>query len=315
VIPLFSVFVSPLLGDPPGILTPWKSLLMILISHLLDRRLPRAIWARLIPVLILANPAVGQLGNDFSPRAFNGKPLVASVRGVPASADGLSVFRNYRFNSEGQLLRIEQGSSTLGVTLEVTFESDSEGRPVKASAMFMGNVGWSETYSYDEKGRLETWKKLNPRTGVETVSRRHVYDEDGRQLKTISIRAGRPPEETARTFDGSNRVLQEESTSEGKLIRRDDFEYGASGCLVKQVSVLSRGPVEVREWTHGANCQASQLRIRSFGGKTSVVEMTYDGKGNLLAKSTVREGRSTPEVQQWTYEFAEAVPEKNETSE
>ncbi|MDE0888545.1 MAG: hypothetical protein OSA40_03710 [Phycisphaerales bacterium] len=288
---------------------------MILISHLLDRRLPRAIWARLIPVLILANPAVGQLGNDFSPRAFNGKPLVASVRGVPASSDGLSVFRNYRFNSEGRLLRIEQGSSTLGVTLEVTFEADPEGRPVKASAMFMGNLGWTETYSYDEKGRLETWKKLNPRTGVETVSRRHVYDEEGRQLKTILVRAGRPPEETARTFDASNRVLQEESTSEGKLVRRTEFEYDASGCLAKQVSVLSKGQVEVREWTHGADCQANQLRIRSFGGKTNVVEMTYDGKGNLVAESTLREGRSTPEVQQWTYEFAEAVSEKAEASE
>ena len=136
----------------------------------------------MIPLLILANPAIGQLDSDFSPRSFNGSPLVASVQVDARKPGGPSIFRNYRFDSQGTLRTIEQGSDTLGVTLEVTFESDSEGRPVKASAVFMGNLGWTEGYSYDEKGRLETWVKSNPRTGVETVSERHIYDEAGRQV-------------------------------------------------------------------------------------------------------------------------------------
>lgn len=288
---------------------------MSLISNFLDRRIPQTLWSCMIPLLILADPAGAQVDNDFSPRTFHGAPLVASVQSGPSKQSGASVFRNYRYDSNGLLLVIEQGSDSLGVTLEVTFESDAGGRPVKASAVFMGNLGWTESYSYDEKGRLDTWTKLNPRTGVETVSRRHVYDEEGRQVKTIFVRAGRDAEETTRSFDASNRLLQEETTSEGEFVRRTSYEYDASGCLAKQVAVRSKGRVEVQVWKRGENCRADQRTTRTFGGKANVVDMTYDEKGNLVSESTLRDGASTPEVMSWTYEFAKAVPETVETTQ
>ena len=276
---------------------------MNLIHRLVGRRVLQSFWSRLILFPFLATPAFAQLDMDFSPRTFQGTPLVASVQADSTQPGGPMIFRNYRFDSEGRLLQIEQGSETLGVTLEVGFESDAEGRPVQVSAVFMGNLGWIETYAYDDAGRIESWTKLNPRTQVETVSRRHVYDEEGRQVKTVFVQAGRTPEETTRTFDASNRVLQEETTSDGKMTRRIDFEYDASGCLVKQVTLLGRGPVEVREWEHGKDCRPDRLKIRTFAGKITTVTMTYDGKGNLLTESTLREGKPAPTVQRWTYEF------------
>ena len=316
-IPLFSAFVFFTPGDLSGQPSFRNSLPMNLISKTLNRRIPKAIWIGILPLLILANPAIGQLDNDFSPRSFHGAPLVASVQLDAKKPGGPSIFRNYRFDSQGTLRTIEQGSDTLGVTLEVTFESDSEGRPVKASAVFMGNLGWTESYSYDEKGRLEAWVKLNPRTGVETVSKRHIYDEAGRQVKTVFVQAGRPPEATTRTFDASNRVLQEDVNSEDKFVRRITLEYDASGCLAKQVTLLTKGRVEIREWKHRGNCQVDQLEIRTFGGKINLVEMTYDGKGNLTTETTVRTGSASPEVKRWTYEFEGTTPkpETPETSE
>ncbi len=281
---------------------------MNLRSKTLNRRISTAIWIGMIPLLILANPAIGQLDSDFSPRSFNGSPLVASVQVDARKPGGPSIFRNYRFDSQGTLRTIEQGSDTLGVTLEVTFESDSEGRPVKASAVFMGNLGWTEGYSYDEKGRLESWVKSNPRTGVETVSERHIYDEAGRQVKTIFVRAGRPPEATTRTFDASNLLLQEEVNSDGKFVRRVTLESDESGCLEKQVTLLTKGRVEIREWKHNENCQVDQLKTRTFGGKIDVVEMAYDGKGNLTTETTIRAGSSSPELKRWTYEFEATTP-------
>ncbi len=282
---------------------------MNLIHRLVARRSLQSIWSRAILFLFLANPAFAQLDMDFSPRAFKGAPLVATVQADSITPGGPMIFRNYRFDSQGRLLQIEQGSETLGVTLDVGFESDAEGRPVKVSAVFMGNLGWIETYAYDDAGRVESWKKLNPRTEVETISRRHVYDETGRQVKTIFVQAGRTPEETTRTFDASDRVLQEETTSDGKMIRRVDFEYDSSGCLVKQVTVLGRGQTEVREWEHGDDCRPGRLKIRTFGGKATVVTMTYDGKGNRLTESTLREGKAAPTVQRWTYDFSKPAPD------
>ncbi len=81
--------------------------------------------------------------------------------------------------------------------------------------------------------------------------------------------------------------------------------------------MLNKGGVEKREWKHRGNCQVDQLEIRTFGGKINLVEMTYDGKGNLTTETTVRTGSASPEVKRWTYEFEGTTPkpETPETSE
>ena len=53
---------------------------MNLIHRLVARRSLQSIWSRAILFLFLANPAFAQLDMDFSPRAFKGAPLVASVQ-------------------------------------------------------------------------------------------------------------------------------------------------------------------------------------------------------------------------------------------
>ncbi|MHC4794642.1 MAG: hypothetical protein ACYTDE_10145 [Planctomycetota bacterium] len=268
----------------------------------------------LLVVFVSHGKATAQLDTNFEPRTFAGSPTLARAVAQPAKEGGPVLFRNYRFDSDGVLTAIEQGTDAMGTTLEVSFESDSEGRPVRMTTVFMGNTGWIETFEYDDDGRLVEWTKTNPRANTVIESRRHVHDEDGRRIRTVSTRAGRPSEETDRTFNEAGKVVLERTTSEGKIVREEVFDYDARGCLVGTNVTMSKGRQSSRRWERGPDCQSVRETVRSFAGKTTVIETTFDDKGNPVSETTLREGATRPGVITWSYEYpAVAVPERGES--
>lgn len=263
----------------------------------------------LVAVWVSQGLAVAQLDTNFEPRTFAGSPTLARAVAQPTKEGGPSLFRNYRFDSNGVLTAIEQGTDAMGTTLEVAFESDPKGRPVRMTTTFMGNTGWIETFAYDDDGRLVEWTKVNPRANTVIESRRHVHDEGGRRIRTISTRTGRPSEDTDRTFDEAGRVVLERTTSDGKFVREEVFDYDDQGCLVGSNVTMSKGRRSSRRWERGPDCRSVRETVRSFAGKTTVIESTYDDKGNPLSETTLREGATRPGVITWTFEYPpEEVP-------
>lgn len=270
---------------------------------------PASIAFLFFAALVSSGSAMAQFDTNFEPRTFAGSPTLARAVAQPTKDGGPSLFRNYRFDANGQLTAIEQGTDAMGTTLEVAFESDAEGRPVRMTTTFMGNTGWIETYGYDD-GRLVEWTKINPRSNTVIESRRHVHDENGRRIRTVLNRAGRPSEETDRTFDEAGRVVLERTTSEGKFVREEIFDYDERGCLVGSNVTLSKGRSSSRRWERGPECRSIRETVRSFAGKTTVIESTYDQRGNPLSETTLREGATRPGVITWSFEYpAETVPE------
>jgi len=268
----------------------------------------------LLVVFVSHGKATAQLDTNFEPRTFAGSPTLARAVAQPAKEGGPVLFRNYRFDSDGVLTAIEQGTDAMGTTLGVSFESDSEGRPVRMTTVFMGNTGWIETFEYDDDGRLVEWTKINPRANTVIESRRHVHDEDGRRIRTVSTRAGRPSEETDRTFNEAGKVVLARTTSEGKIVREEVFDYDERGCLVGTNVTMSKGRQSSRRWERGPDCRSVRETVRSFAGKTTVIETTFDDKGNPVSETTLREGATRPGVITWSFEYpAVAVPERGES--
>ena len=272
----------------------------------LAKPLPAGTMSLLMFVLVAFashREAAGQLDTNFEPRSFAGSPTLVRAVAEPTKAGGPKLFRNYRFDSKGALTAIEQGTDAMGTTLEVAFESDAVGRPVRMTTTFMGNTGWIETFEYDDDGRLVEWTKINPRANSTIESRRHVHDENGRRIRTVSNRAGRPSEETDRTFDEADRIVLERTTADGQFVREEVFDYDDRGCLVGTNVTLSKGRRSSRRWERGPDCRSVRETIRTFAGKTTTVESTYDEKGNQLSETTRREGVDRPTVITWTYEY------------
>lgn len=276
--------------------------------------LPRPTLARpaslaliVLVIFVFQGSALAQFDTNFEPRTFAGSPTLARAVAEPTKEGGPSLFRNYRFDSKGVLTAIEQGTDAMGTTLEVAFESDSKGRPVRMTTTFMGNTGWIETFDYDDDGRLIEWTKINPRANTVIESRRHVHDEEGRRIRTISTRTGRPSEDTDRTFDESGRVVLERTTSQGDFVREEVFDYDEQGCLVASNITMSKGRRSSRRWERGPDCRSVRETVRSFAGKTTVIESTYDAKGNPLSETTLREGATRPGVITWTFDYPAAV--------
>ena len=258
-------------------------------------------------VIVSGGEALAQLDTNFEPRTFAGSPTLARAVGQPTKAGGPTLFRNYRFDSNGVLMAIEQGTDSMGTTLEVAFESDDKGRPVRMTTVFMGNTGWIETFEYDDDGRLVGWEKINPRANTVIESRRHVHDENGRRIRSVSTRTGRPSEETDRTFDDAGRVVLERTTTNGDLIREEVFDYDEQGCLVGSNLTLTKGRRSSRRWERGPDCRSVRETVRSVAGKTTVIESTYDEKGNPVSETTLREGATRPGVITWNYEYPATI--------
>ena len=276
---------------------------------------PASIALICLIALVSHGNAMAQLDTNFEPRTFFGSPTLARAVAQPTKEGGPSLFRNYRFDSNGVLTSIEQGTDAMGMTLEVAFESDSKGRPVRMTTVFMGNTGWIETFEYDDDGRLVEWTKINPRSNSTIESRRQVHDENGRRIRTVSNRAGRPSEETDRTFDEAGRVVLERTTTEGRLVREEVFDYDDRGCLVGSNVMLSKGRRSSRRWERGPDCRSVKETVRTFAGKTTVIESTYDGKGNPIGETTLREGANRPGVITWNYEYPVAAAPAGSESE
>ena len=271
---------------------------------------PASILLICLIVLVSRGEAMAQLDTNFEPQTFAGSPTLARVVGQPTKVGGPTLFRNYRFDSKGALTSIEQGTDEMGTTLEVAFESDSEARPVRMTVTFMGNTGWIETFEYDDGGRLVEGTKINPRSNSTIESRRQVHDENGRRIRTVSNRAGRPSEETDRTFDEAGRVVLERTTADGQFVREEVFDYDEGGCLVGSNVTLAKGRRSSRRWERGPDCRSVRETVRTFAGKTTIIESTYDEKGNPLSETTRREGVDRPVVITWNYEYpASAAPE------
>ena len=77
-------------------------------------------------VIVSGGEALAQLDTNFEPRTFAGSPTLARAVGQPTKAGGPTLFRNYRFDSNGVLMAIEQGTDAMGTTLEVAFEGCTE---------------------------------------------------------------------------------------------------------------------------------------------------------------------------------------------
>jgi len=102
-------------------------------------------------------------------------------------------------------------------------------------------------------------------------------------------------------------VVLERTTTNGDLIREEVFDYDEQGCLVGSNLTLTKGRRSSRRWERGPDCRSVRETVRSVAGKTTVIESTYDEKGNPVSETTLREGATRPGVITWNYEYPAAV--------
>lgn len=155
--------------------------------------------------------------------------------------------------------------------------------PAPAAAELLRRV----SFEYDELGRLITERRVDPATGVDTVARRHAYDDQGRPIATTDA-LGRT---TTATYDALGRVAASRDAAGGVTT----FEYDNGDRITKVTD--PRGLVTRYEWDGLGNLwkqvspdtgtttfdyTAGGLRTRMTRNDGSVTTYAHDGMGRLV---------------------------------
>ncbi|MCH2160561.1 MAG: hypothetical protein MK085_01670 [Phycisphaerales bacterium] len=261
----------------------------------------------ILPVLALASSAVGQIDTKLVPRAFKGSPTTARVQG-PSLNGSAELFRVYTFDGKDTLLKIEQGTIQMGVTLTVVYTNDESGRPTASDGEFMGNPTIRNEFTYDEKGRSTGYRQLMIKSGNATETMTKEHDDSGRVVKESVEKPARPAEVLVRTFDENGHPVKEVVSSGDRVLRTIRMEYDDNGCLVKSVIELPSGREDWSVWLRDEQCRATTLQKTTFAGRKTETVYAYDEKGNPLSETITDLGKpgSNPIKMIWSYTYPSA---------
>ena len=260
---------------------------------------------QMITPLLLVPVAAGQIDTKLVPRAFEGKPLTARVETLAPGGSAV-IFRVYTFNAEGELQKIEQGTSEMGTTLLMEYTNDEQGRPLIGQSSFMGNPTNRIEFDYDDQGRCIEQRQLMSRNDRIMRVTTFAYDEKGNTIREITKIPGRDAEVLERRFDEDSRPIRETLTIGERTNRTVQMDYDEKGCLVKSVTQMTNGNKSSSIWIRGTDCRATQLQSTTFTGAKTGKTITYDQQGNPFVELITKPGNpeSEPDRLTWSYEYS-----------
>lgn len=192
---------------------------------------------------------------------------------------------NYRYDTNGLL--VEQSGTSNGELFKTTFTYDSYGRLRENREESFGRIYMQKEFEYDDKSRIISYEKSLESDGVQTVARiLHIYEEwSGLLSKIINADTGL---ELWR--------IQERNAS-GQLLRsrlgaaRISNTYNEHNLLTETLQQSNKGQIFKGKYTFDAIRNELKERVRS--GSIALTEnFTYDDNNRLIEWTNPTDGET-----------------------
>jgi YD repeat-containing protein len=169
-------------------------------------------------------------------------------------------------------------------------------------------VGGVYTRTYDEKGNLLT-DSYAAADGNTTYSNTYTYDETGKMLTRDSVDSHSTTDHTEYTYDPAGRLVTEMFTNSENYSAKVDYIYREDGNIVEKIAVYDKTQ-EITAYTYDENGRLLKeehtVRAGEKVQQSAVMEYTYDGAGNKLTQTETRMGELSRK-EEWTYNEAGKV--------